>query len=278
MSKAQTDEIAALRIELDATKATDGVKRERDEAIRAHEETKAQMARYTTALRKIDGIRNSIVGMQGFNFSEHAYPLVAALGEAGFEGDGYVLSAKNLGTLIEQRNAAERERDEARTQSADLAKQLEEMRAINLGQVKSFRAQRDALTKQVKALAEERDGYKETAARIWSLREYALEHNGPSEMECGHPDNLLDRSVESGTVFCAGCRNAEMLRDALHMEQTHKAERDSLRERLGDAERVIATLGSSLSDASSPAASARFAARDRAHVALAEFDAKWGKR
>ena len=36
-------------------------------------------------LRKINGIRNSIIGQQGFNFSEHAYPLVAALNEAGFD-------------------------------------------------------------------------------------------------------------------------------------------------------------------------------------------------
>lgn len=54
------------------------------------------------ALDKINKIRNSIVGMQGFNFSEHAYPLVAALNECGFEGDGYEISAKNFGTLLEK--------------------------------------------------------------------------------------------------------------------------------------------------------------------------------
>jgi len=40
----------------------------------------ARLAVTSTALEKIDKIRDSIVGrMQGFNFSEHIYPLVAAL-------------------------------------------------------------------------------------------------------------------------------------------------------------------------------------------------------
>lgn len=59
------------------------------------------------ALKKISAIRDSIVGMQGFNFSEHAYPLVAVLDAAGYEGAGYEISRKNLGTLIEQIEAAD---------------------------------------------------------------------------------------------------------------------------------------------------------------------------
>lgn len=39
----------------------------------------AERDRFKLALDKINGIRNSIIGIQGFNFSEHAYPLVAAL-------------------------------------------------------------------------------------------------------------------------------------------------------------------------------------------------------
>lgn len=72
------------------------------------------------ALTKVSAIRDSIVGRQGFNWSEHAYPLVAALGEVGFKGAGYEIAKKNLGTLIEQIEAAEAdvarltaERDEA---------------------------------------------------------------------------------------------------------------------------------------------------------------------
>jgi hypothetical protein len=72
------------------------------------------------ALVKIDAIRNSIIGCQSVNWSEHVYPLVAALGEAGFEGQEYEDARKNVGTLIERTNAAEarsetllKERDEA---------------------------------------------------------------------------------------------------------------------------------------------------------------------
>lgn len=61
---------------------------------------------------KVNAIRNSIVGMQGFNFSEHAYPLVAALDAAGFKGLNYAEAKANLGTMIEQRDKAEAERDE----------------------------------------------------------------------------------------------------------------------------------------------------------------------
>jgi hypothetical protein len=66
-----------------------------------------EIERLKATLQKISDIRDSIVGMQGFNFSEHAYPLVAALTEAGFEGKGYEISRKNLGTLIEQIEAAD---------------------------------------------------------------------------------------------------------------------------------------------------------------------------
>lgn len=60
-----------------------------------------------TALQKISDIRDSIIGGQLFNWSEHAYPLVAALDEVGYPGVGYEIARKNLGTLIEQIKAAE---------------------------------------------------------------------------------------------------------------------------------------------------------------------------
>ena len=41
------------------------------------------------ALAKIDAIRNDIVGRQSIGWSRHVYPLVAALGDAGYEGMGY---------------------------------------------------------------------------------------------------------------------------------------------------------------------------------------------
>ena len=69
----------------------------------------AEIERLREALAKISDIRDSIVGMQGFNFSEHAYPLVAALDSVGFTGAGYQIARKNLGTVIDQRDALQRE-------------------------------------------------------------------------------------------------------------------------------------------------------------------------
>jgi hypothetical protein len=69
--------------------------------------TREQHAKAHDALTKISAIRDSIIGAQTFNWSEHAYPLVAVLDAAGLEGAGYEIAAKNLGTLIEQIKAAE---------------------------------------------------------------------------------------------------------------------------------------------------------------------------
>lgn len=59
------------------------------------------------ALTKINNIRNSIIGFQTVNWSEHIYPLVAALEEAGIEGAGYPVSRENVGTMLERTLAAE---------------------------------------------------------------------------------------------------------------------------------------------------------------------------
>jgi hypothetical protein len=103
--------------------AADG-KRQADRADAAE----AREAGLRAALDKIDKIRDSIVGMQGFNFSEHAYPLVAALKEAGYEGAGYEIARTNLGTLIEQIKAAEAE-------AADAATQREQLAEVNRAQI-----------------------------------------------------------------------------------------------------------------------------------------------
>lgn len=59
------------------------------------------------ALNAINTIRNSIVGTQTVNWSEHVYPLVAALEGAGYAGMEYPEALENFGTLIERTNAAE---------------------------------------------------------------------------------------------------------------------------------------------------------------------------
>lgn len=70
-------------------------------------EFEAREARLRAALEKIDAIRNSIVGYQRVGFSEHVYPLVAALGEAGFEGESYEKCREDVGTALQQRDNAE---------------------------------------------------------------------------------------------------------------------------------------------------------------------------
>jgi hypothetical protein len=59
------------------------------------------------ALRKINEIRNSIVGLNTLNWSEHVYPLVAALDAAGYEGMEYPEARKYYGTLLERAVKAE---------------------------------------------------------------------------------------------------------------------------------------------------------------------------
>lgn len=59
------------------------------------------------ALESINLIRNSIIGAQMFNWSEHMYPLVSILNRAGFPGLEYPKAKANIGTLIERANTAE---------------------------------------------------------------------------------------------------------------------------------------------------------------------------
>lgn len=74
---------------------------------------------------KVNAIRNSIVGSQSLNWSEHAYPLVAALNEAGFEGADYPTARANVGTLIQRAMKAEAE--------------IEQMKADHLAALESLR-------------------------------------------------------------------------------------------------------------------------------------------
>ncbi len=70
--------------------------------------------RLEAALIKINEIRNSIVGLQAINWSEHIYPLVAALDEAGcVVGMSYPENRKNFGTMLERTNKAEARIDAA---------------------------------------------------------------------------------------------------------------------------------------------------------------------
>lgn len=58
--------------------------------------------KFKKALHKINDIRNSIIGYQKINWSAHIYPLVAALNEAGFEGEGYEKSRLMAKTQLDR--------------------------------------------------------------------------------------------------------------------------------------------------------------------------------
>jgi len=67
----------------------------------------AEIASLRAALQKISDIRDSIVGAQTVNWSEHVYPLVAALNSAGFAGADFADARSRIGTLVERCRIAE---------------------------------------------------------------------------------------------------------------------------------------------------------------------------
>jgi hypothetical protein len=70
------------------------------------------------ALGKVNAIRNSIIGLQKINWSEHIYPLGVVLNEAGFVGMPYPEARANYGTMLERTLAAEAEVARLRALSA----------------------------------------------------------------------------------------------------------------------------------------------------------------
>lgn len=72
-------------------------------------QTEKDLEQAQAALTKINVIRNSIIGLQSVNWSEHVYPLVEALEEAGIEGMGYGDARSKFGTMLERTNKAEAE-------------------------------------------------------------------------------------------------------------------------------------------------------------------------
>lgn len=73
------------------------------------EQETGKCMKYQQALQKINDIRNSIVGLQTINWSEHIYPLVAALNEAGVQGMEYPEAREKFGTMIQRTVKAEAE-------------------------------------------------------------------------------------------------------------------------------------------------------------------------
>lgn len=83
-----------------------------------------ELASVRAELSKINDIRNSIIGTQSINWSEHIYPLVAALEAAGFSGMEYDEARKNIGTLLERNSSLESELGQLREENAALAEHL----------------------------------------------------------------------------------------------------------------------------------------------------------
>lgn len=73
----------------------------------AHIDWKGRAERWRIALDKINEIRNGIVGSQQVNWSEHIYPLVAALNDAGIVGLPYPEAKARFLTLFERAKKAE---------------------------------------------------------------------------------------------------------------------------------------------------------------------------
>ena len=71
-------------------------------ALRLSATSPGDAVRMREALEKINEVRNSIIGTHSLNWSEHVYPLVAALQEAGFEGMEYPAAREYYGTLVER--------------------------------------------------------------------------------------------------------------------------------------------------------------------------------
>ncbi len=85
---------------------------------------RAKLEAAEKALDKINDIRNNIVGLQKINWSEHIYPLVAALNAAGLQGLHYPDAREYYGTMLERTKKAEKQRDEARAQVVMLREAL----------------------------------------------------------------------------------------------------------------------------------------------------------
>lgn len=101
--------------------------REARQQLCQHLVTAERLAALETFGSKVNAIRNSIVGAQALNWSEHVYPLVAALDAAGFVGLPYPEARADVGTLLERLATAE----------AELAK-LKERRFPVIGYRKDF--------------------------------------------------------------------------------------------------------------------------------------------
>ena len=86
-----------------------------------------EVGRLRTAIGKVNAIRNSIIGCQKMNWSEHIYPLVAALNEAGIEGQDYPEAREYVGTMLERTLAAEARANAAEQRLTEAVRLIESL-------------------------------------------------------------------------------------------------------------------------------------------------------
>lgn len=220
MSKAQVEVIAALRIELDATKA----------ALAKAEGARSALAAELERFIKAGGCR----ACRG-DHPETECPVLLVQADLERElSEARARAEKSEAACVARFSESEKELARkladatARAEVAEAAQAKAEAR-LKHGPIPGW-VSPEAFGRIVAELEcpPEVDEVLKEVARL----QEAVREDLRGALPCGHPRVLLDRSVESGIEFCAGCRNAEMLRDALHMEQTYKTERDSLREQL----------------------------------------------
>lgn len=101
------DDYASLPSDLPTVRMAHSIRADHDKFRNQVRDTCRRAEKAEAALQKINAIRNSIVGFQAINWSEHIYPLVAALNEAGIEGQSYPEARKYAGNLVERIQAAE---------------------------------------------------------------------------------------------------------------------------------------------------------------------------
>jgi hypothetical protein len=79
-------------------------------------ELEERVKKAESALAKINEIRDSIIGLQTVNWSDHVYPLVKALNEAGLRGMDYPNAREVYGSLLLRAAKAEGELADLRTE------------------------------------------------------------------------------------------------------------------------------------------------------------------
>jgi len=136
----------------------------RFEAYRA--ESQAELKVKSEALLKINDIRNSIVGLQRLDWSEHVYPLVASLDEAGVQGAGWPAAREVHRPVLVQLN-------EATVELARLKTELESARQSASEALVMSQTMRDLDVQHQRALDSLKVLHKQSARakeRIRSLR------------------------------------------------------------------------------------------------------------